>query len=77
MLKPIILTLNATGKELVMNMASQVYSIHYNFLNMILYELMPWHKQSYNSSLLEVNAINREMFKIKRYPCPTPLSHEN
>ena len=31
---------------------------NYNFLNIILDELMPWHKESYDFALLEVNRLS-------------------
>ena len=35
---------------------------NYNFLNMILDELMPWHKESYDFALLEVNRLSISLY---------------
>ena len=36
----------------------QCSKYNYNFLNVILDELMPWHKESYDFALLEVNRLS-------------------
>ena len=57
MKKPHILKLRTIGTELVMNEDWQKRNAVASIMNFILDDLMPWHKISYDISVLEVNRL--------------------